>query len=245
MGFEPRREGKHPAAQEFVEQMKEVHEEAQATLKKAQDDMKVYADCHRSEAPEYKVSNKVMLSTQNLNIAKQPTRKLTERWAGPYRVTKIVLSNAIQLDLPPAMKIHPVVNVSHVKPWKQPMEGQNKPTPPPIEIQGEEEYEVEEVLDSRRCRGIVEYRVRWKGYMAEHDTWEPALNLEHAKAKVKVLYQKYPTAVRRVRDECPMDLPGRYTAKMLHGVTDEEYNRLYYENMERAWVRWKGCSLND
>ena len=68
------------------------------------------------------------------------------------------------------------------------MEGQNKPTPPPIEIQGEEEYEVEEVLDSRRCHGIVEYRVQWKGYTAEHDTWEPALNLEHAKAKVKAFY---------------------------------------------------------
>ena len=70
MGFGPRREGKHPAAQEFVEQMKEVHEEAQAALKKAQDDMKVYADCHRSKAPGYKVGDKVMLSTQNLNIAK-------------------------------------------------------------------------------------------------------------------------------------------------------------------------------
>ena len=55
------------------------------------------------------------------------------------------------------MKIHPVINMSHVKPWKQPMEGQNKPTPPPIEIQGEEEYKVEEVLDSRRRHGIVEY----------------------------------------------------------------------------------------
>ena len=163
MGFEPRREGKHPTAQEFVEQMKEVHEEAQAALKKAQDNMRVYMDCQRSEAPKYKVGDKVMLSMQNLNIAKQPTCKLMERWAGPYQVRKIVLSNAIELDLPPAMKIHLVVNVSCVKPWKQPMEGQNKPTPPPIEIQGEEEYEVEEVLDSRHCRGMVEYCVRWKG----------------------------------------------------------------------------------
>ena len=72
---------------------------------------------------------------------------------------KIVSSNAIELDLLPTMKIHPVINMSCVKPWKQPMEGQNKLAPPPIEIQGEEEYEVEEVLDSRCRRSIVEYRV--------------------------------------------------------------------------------------
>ena len=88
-----------------------------------------------------------MLSTQNLNIADRPTHKLMERWAGPYKITKIVLSNAVELELLPTMKIHPVVNVSHVKPWKAPMEGQNKPAPLPIEIEGEEEYEVEEVLD--------------------------------------------------------------------------------------------------
>ena len=72
---------------------------------------------------------------------------------------KIVSSNAIELDLPPTMKINPVINMSHVKPWKQPMEGQNKLTLPPIEVQGEEEYKVEEVLDSRHCCGIVEYQV--------------------------------------------------------------------------------------
>ena len=60
MGFELRREGKHPAAQEFIEQMKEVHGEAQAMLKKAQDNMKVYADQWHAKAPEYKVGDKVI-----------------------------------------------------------------------------------------------------------------------------------------------------------------------------------------
>ena len=40
MGFEPRQEGRHPAAEEFVERMKEVHKEAQSALKKAQDNMR-------------------------------------------------------------------------------------------------------------------------------------------------------------------------------------------------------------
>ena len=104
-----------------------------------------------------------MLSTQNLNIADRPTHKLMERWAGPYKIMKIVSSNTIELELLPTMKIHPVVNVSCVKLWKAPMEGQNKPAPLPIEIEGEEEYEVEEVeeveevLDSRH--GLTKYWV--------------------------------------------------------------------------------------
>jgi hypothetical protein len=110
---------------------------------------------------------------------------LAERWAGPYKITKIISSNAVELELLPTMRIHPVVNVSRVKPWKRPMEGQVLPPPPPVEVEGEKEYEVEEVLESRCHRGMTQYLVKWKGYTTEHNMWEPALNLENAQAKVK------------------------------------------------------------
>jgi len=45
----------------------------------------------------------------------QRSEKLTERFVGPYKVKAIVSSNAIELDLPTIVKIHPVVNVSRVK----------------------------------------------------------------------------------------------------------------------------------
>ena len=48
--------------------MKTVHEEAQAALSKSRDDMTRYADFHRGEAPEYKIGNKVWLSTKNPNV---------------------------------------------------------------------------------------------------------------------------------------------------------------------------------
>src|SRR5258708_16492771 len=58
MGFEPRKAGKHPAATEFVEKMKKIHQEAQSALKKAQDHMKLYLDTKRTDAPEYKPAHK-------------------------------------------------------------------------------------------------------------------------------------------------------------------------------------------
>ena len=68
MGIEPRRAGKSELAKEFAERMKLIHEEAQVALSKAHDDMTCYADFHRGQAPEYKVDDKVWLSTKNLNV---------------------------------------------------------------------------------------------------------------------------------------------------------------------------------
>ena len=225
MGFEPRREGKHPAATEFVEKMKGIHEEAQAALKKSQDDMKVYADRKRSEAPHYKVGNKVMFSTKDLALANRPTRKFMEKWIGPYKVKKIVSTNAIELEFPKTMAhVHPVVNVSRVKPWKAPMEGQIKPPPPPVMIEGEKEYEVEEIIDSRKRRGKLEYLVQWKGYTAEERTREPAANVQNGPEKIDEYRKKYPDAIKHIRDMSrPQDLPGRHTAKLLFGWEDGKF----------------------
>ena len=77
MEIEPQRAGKSEPAKEFAEQMKTVHEEVQAALSKSHNDIMCYADFHRGEAPEYKVGNKVWLSTKNLNVD-QPLHKLTE-----------------------------------------------------------------------------------------------------------------------------------------------------------------------
>jgi len=91
--------------------MKLIHEEAQVALSKACDDMTRYADFHRGQAPEYKVGDKIWLSTKNLNVD-QPSRKLTECQLGPYKIVKIISSNAVKLKLPASFKIHNVINVS-------------------------------------------------------------------------------------------------------------------------------------
>ena len=67
------------------------------------------------------------------------SEKLTERFVGPYKVKAIVSSNAIELDLPTIVKIHPVVNVSRVKCYTIQVDGQRKEMPQPVIIEGEEE----------------------------------------------------------------------------------------------------------
>ena len=58
----------------------------------------------------------MLLSTKDLKyqIARRHTEKFTECFVGPYKVKAIISSNAIKLELPSMIKIHPVINVSRV-----------------------------------------------------------------------------------------------------------------------------------
>jgi len=86
-----------------------------------------------------------MLSTKDLKyqMVRRRTEKLTERFVGPYKIKKIVLSNAVELELPSTVKIHPVVNVSRIQKYVKQVEGQKKEQPAPVIIKGEEEWEVD------------------------------------------------------------------------------------------------------
>ena len=70
----------------------------------------------------------MLLSTKDLKwqIKGRRSEKLTECFIGPYRVKGIISSNAIELELPRTIKIHPVVNVSRVRLYKPQVEGQKK-----------------------------------------------------------------------------------------------------------------------
>jgi len=109
MGFEMRRQGKSEGAKEFMERMKKIQEEAQAALKKTQEEMKKQADRKREEAEEYRVEDLVLLSMKDLKWQMEGRRmeKLTERFVGPYKVKRVISTNAVELELPKMVKSTP------------------------------------------------------------------------------------------------------------------------------------------
>ena len=65
--------------------------------------------------------------------------------------------------------------------------------PPPAELrEGEDEWEVESVKDSRYLKGQLQYLVHWKGYDVSEDTWEPARHLTHTRELVNNFHASYP-----------------------------------------------------
>ena len=249
MGFEGRKKGKYAGAEKFVEKMREIQEEAKAALGKVQEDMKKYADRKRAEVEEYKVGDLVMLSTKDLKyqMVGRRTEKLTERFVGPYKVKRIVSTNAVELKLPSIIKIHPVVNVSRICKYVGQVKGQKKEQLAPVIIKGEEEWEVERILNKRQVRGKNKYLVCWKGFIAESDTWEGRENLKNAKETIKEFEREYWQDMEDIaRQECEKEtyrkgeLPGRFTARKLFRWLDKRYNQEYWGRLERNWRWWKG-----
>jgi len=141
MGFEMRRKGKYQGAEKFVIKIKEIQKEAKVVLEKVQEEMKKYTNRKREKDDKYKVGDLVMLSTKDLKyqMASRRTEKLTERFVGPYKVKKIVSANAVELELPSTIRIHPVVNVSRICRYIEQVKGKKKEQPALVIIEGEEE----------------------------------------------------------------------------------------------------------
>jgi len=97
MGGDIRRKGKVESATEFMERMKKVYKEAETALKKTQEEMKRYVDRGRKEIENWKKGDRVLLSTKDLVFKERPTKKLMERYMGPYVIEEVVSSNAVKL----------------------------------------------------------------------------------------------------------------------------------------------------
>jgi len=161
MGFELRKKRRYGEAEKFAKKMEEVQRKAKVALVKAQEDMRRYADRHRVEAVGYKIGDLVLLSTKDLKwqIVGRCSEKLTEQFVGPYKIKAIISSNVVELELLATVKIHPVVNISRIRQYVDQVKGQRKEVPQSVIVEGEEEWEVEKILNKRRVRGKDKYLV--------------------------------------------------------------------------------------
>lgn len=187
---------KVPAAKAFTSELADAVELAKASWRSAQDRQAQYANQKRRHH-EFKVGDQLLLSTKNVRLKNPGARKLLPKWIGPYKVVKRIGAVAYQLDLPSNMKLHDVFHISLLREYHS--DGTVQP-PPPLLIEGEEEFEVDRLLDHRdkyvnKTRTAREYLVKWLGYGPEHNTWEPENNLLNCQEALR----SYWTALAQVK----------------------------------------------
>ena len=109
----------NPAAAEELARWRQAVLYASENTKKAQKRQAKYANEKRRQE-EFKVGDRVLLGTAHLKLQGEGkrARKFTERYIGPYRVKKIINKNEYELELPVTMKIHPVIDISQLKRYK-------------------------------------------------------------------------------------------------------------------------------
>ena len=152
------------------------------------------ADRRRSLAPVFRPGDRVWLDVRMIKT-RRPTKKLDHRRLEPYEVVESVGPSAVRILLPSTVRLHPVFHVSlleHAAGY--PFPGQVQPPPPAVIVGGEEEYEVEGILDSRFHYRRFQYLVMWIGY--DHATWKPVGDLEHTADLVREFHRLWPDRPR-------------------------------------------------
>ena len=190
-----------PEVTNTIQNIQSAIKTAKITLEKSQQRQKKYADTKRQEM-RFKVGDSVLLKTTNLKLKTGGTKKLLPRFIGPFKIIQQINAVAFKLDLPRNLRYHPVFHASLLRHYTE--NATCKAPPLPVIIDGELEYEVEDIIDHRpiefhtRTDGRkrktskttqLEYRVRWKNYSAVDDTWEPEDNLKNC-AEVLTTYKK-------------------------------------------------------
>ncbi|KAH0614164.1 uncharacterized protein H6S33_006050 [Morchella sextelata] len=167
MTFGPLEHGRTTAedqANSIAREMKDILDFLKDELFRAQRIQEESANIRRTPAPHYRVGDKVFLSIRHV-LTKRPSKKLDWKRIGPYIVKRIVNPYTYELELPRSMKVHPVFHLSLLSSAaNDPLPGQQQLPPPPVEVEGQEEWEVENILDSRDRRGKFEYLVKYAGY---------------------------------------------------------------------------------
>ncbi|KAL2125782.1 hypothetical protein VTI74DRAFT_2758 [Chaetomium olivicolor] len=176
-----------PRAAVKAEQMHALHDRLKQELEFVRDRMKRYYDKKRLEGPRLGRGDKVYLVSRNLRT-KRPSKKLDFKKIGPFKIEEKVGNTNYRLSLPAAMRLR--TNVFHISLLEPAPKNARLETDIEAEDE-EEEWDVEEILDSRLNNGRLEYLVKWLDFGHEDNSWEPVKNL-HCPEKLEDFHRQNP-----------------------------------------------------
>ena len=164
-----------PDTTALVQRLQDAHIQAASNMATAQATHTRFANRLRQpfDPNAYKPGAMVMLNRKHIETVR-PNRKFDDKMLGPFKITAQVGPASFRLSLPSSWgRHHPVFHVSLLEPYRQnslPARAQ-LPPPPPIIVNGHQEFDIRDILDSRIRRKKVQYLVTWTGYGPEENSW--------------------------------------------------------------------------
>ena len=189
-----------PSYMDRMEQIEEVRKTARTSIEKAQKMMTIRNPSNKTFQP-YQEGDQVWIKGTNLKTL-YPSAKLAPKHYGPFKVLKQLSPAVYKIRIPCQWKVHNVFHANLITPYKETeIHRPNNSRPPPDLVDGEEEFEVEQILDMKQMgRGHkIHYLVKWKGYPTSDNSWEPEKNLNADKlsAEFKRSFRPKKTKAKR------------------------------------------------
>jgi hypothetical protein len=164
-------------ARKFTESLQAAYDFVRSNIERAQLANRRQANKKRRE-PDFDVGDYVWLLTDNIQTDR-PSRKLDNQQIGSYKIIA-KKGYSYQLDLPPSMGIHKVFHASLLrKAPNNPLPGQVVEPLPPVNVTGDDEWELLRIRAVRIRWKRLEYRADWLGY-DEDPTYYPASNFKYS-----------------------------------------------------------------
>jgi len=184
-------EGLSETVRSYTAELETIHTELKLNISKAQQHYQGPADAQHLAPPELKVGDLVFVLAKFIRTT-WLSKKLSEKYLGPFEITGKLSNQSYQIKLPAHLhSIHPMFHISQLEPATASSIPQHtNELLPPIEVDGQMEFELSRILDSkfhRQRREPLLYYVQWAGYegTAEEFSWLEASELEHATELVK------------------------------------------------------------
>jgi hypothetical protein len=119
----------------------------------------------------FKIGQKVWFEGKNLKTG-YPYSKLTPLHKGPFTITEARSRFVYKLCLPRKRRIHPIFHASLLTPYTETSEHrENFPRPPPDLIDGEEEQEIEAIINHKTDKELKKYLVTWLRFPTKENEW--------------------------------------------------------------------------
>jgi len=178
---------------DYATKLKEIHIFIQQQAADAKEFQAAQANKHRRHLT-FQVGDLVRLTSTNINLANQPSKKLRDRFLGPFKVTGIISRVAYRLQLPPAMaRVHPVFHVSRLLPWTASPDDvfphrPNRPQhiPAASDFVYGDAYEVDRISDARIAPTgrSLQFLVHWMPPYNDpsYNSWEPLSGVQRLDA---------------------------------------------------------------